>query len=307
MLSSDTLRIIKGYISNLKTRYGVSIILDDLIGISSIYTDFEKVFESGAYHNNSFCNYIKKNPSGFTQCIENKCKVSTHCSSISCSFYGKCHMGVEEFVFPIKWNDKLIAMLFVGEFYTDETQSIETLRSRSSELGLTYEECSNLFFSIAKKVDFSIEEFTYDVGILCEYILQIAINFFTQGQILINKTNALENSSNINKNNFNVAKTVNFIKENYDKDLSLNILASNIYCNPSYLSHIFKEALNINIVDYINQERIEQAKHLLDVTTKTIIEISLQVGYKDSSYFAKVFKQLVGLSPKEYRARKSIK
>jgi YesN/AraC family two-component response regulator len=108
----------------------------------------------------------------------------------------------------------------------------------------------------------------------------------------------------IHKNNFIVSTTTYFIRENYEKPLALKLLASNSYCNPTYLSHIFKEKMHISITEYINNIRIQHAKELIDLTSKSITEISIRVGFNDLGYFGRVFKNIIGLSPKEYREKK---
>lgn len=81
------------------------------------------------------------------------------------------------------------------------------------------------------------------------------------------------------------------------------MLASNSFCNASYLSCLFKKKTGVNISRYVNQVRVEAAKELLDTTTKCITEICFEVGFNDSNYFAKVFKQITAMTPKEYRNR----
>jgi two-component system, response regulator YesN len=106
---------------------------------------------------------------------------------------------------------------------------------------------------------------------------------------------------NLHNKSFIINNTTQFIRDNYEKALTLNILASNSYCNASYLSHIFKEKMNISITKYINNIRIQKAKELIDVTNKSITDICMWVGFNDLGYFGRVFKNIIGISPKEYR------
>ena len=98
-----------------------------------------------------------------------------------------------------------------------------------------------------------------------------------------------------------VSATVNFIKNNYQSNLTLQQLSEEVSVSPSYLSNLFKKKLNINLIDYINNIRIEKAKELLSNTNLRSYEIAAKVGIIDTSYFSKVFKKYTGVSPYQYR------
>jgi YesN/AraC family two-component response regulator len=53
--------------------------------------------------------------------------------------------------------------------------------------------------------------------------------------------------------------------------------------------------------EHLNRVRIEEAARLLANTDYSVMEIAIACGYKDQSYFTKVFKKLTGLTPKQYR------
>jgi two-component system response regulator YesN len=98
-----------------------------------------------------------------------------------------------------------------------------------------------------------------------------------------------------------VYKVMEFIKDNYIKKVSLDELAQQVFLSKSYLSSIFKEEMNINISVYINKVRVERSKSYLSDTALSISEIAQQCGFEDQSYFTKVFKKQMGISPKKYR------
>ena len=78
-------------------------------------------------------------------------------------------------------------------------------------------------------------------------------------------------------------------------------VSQQIYISPYYLSHLFKEELGITFLEYLTRIRMEEAKKLLMDRSMTILDISAQVGYDDPSYFSKVFKKNMGVSPNQYR------
>lgn len=93
------------------------------------------------------------------------------------------------------------------------------------------------------------------------------------------------------------------IVENLDKEISLEKIALQLYLNPSYLSRLFKENVGKSYTKYVMEKRIEKAKELLQEENYKIYEIGEFVGYENTKYFNKVFKEMVGMTPKEYREK----
>ncbi|MBQ8026473.1 MAG: helix-turn-helix domain-containing protein [Oscillospiraceae bacterium] len=98
-----------------------------------------------------------------------------------------------------------------------------------------------------------------------------------------------------------VFKVTNYIKRNCNEKLSLDALAREVYLSKSYLSSMFMEETGISLTEYITKVRIEKSKRLLTENSISISAIAMQCGFKDQSYFTKVFKKETGTSPKKYR------
>lgn len=107
---------------------------------------------------------------------------------------------------------------------------------------------------------------------------------------------------------FNVGKDISQITEYIHTQAGNPALCATMICDrfrisPSYLSHMFKRRTGIKLVDYIHKTRIDLAKRLLETTTKTIAEISREVGYISSTSFSTTFKRYESITPREYRDR----
>ena len=100
-----------------------------------------------------------------------------------------------------------------------------------------------------------------------------------------------------------MAKILDFCKQNYAKDISLQKAADHLNMNKFYFCTLFKEKVNVTFWDYITQLRIDQAKKLLTTTAENINKIALQIGYINSSHFGRIFKEIMGVTPAEYRRR----
>lgn len=92
-----------------------------------------------------------------------------------------------------------------------------------------------------------------------------------------------------------------FIHFNFEKNIQISDIANYVGITRSYLFQIFKQNLNTSPKDYLLHYRMEHAKYLLETTDDPIKEIALSVGYNDPLTFSKMFSNLVGVSPSEYR------
>lgn len=100
-----------------------------------------------------------------------------------------------------------------------------------------------------------------------------------------------------------IATCRNYINKNVYEDISHRDIAEMIGLSPKYLSVLFKKEVNMTIGEYIQQTKIEEAKKLLAYSSNSILDISALLNFSDQSYFTKVFKNIVGITPKIYRER----
>ncbi len=101
-----------------------------------------------------------------------------------------------------------------------------------------------------------------------------------------------------------IVRAKKYIDENYRENIDRNDVAAVTFVTPNYLSKLFKNNMNMNLREYINQLRIEEAKRLLLSTSMSVSEIASNVGYYNISYFSTVFHKLVGVSPFDWRNQK---
>lgn len=99
----------------------------------------------------------------------------------------------------------------------------------------------------------------------------------------------------------NMKMILEYIDQHYAEPLNLKELARQFHFNPTYLSSYFTANNKEGFAEYLNKIRIAKASELLRMDATPISEISGKVGYSDHSYFCKVFKKMMGLSPSGYR------
>ncbi|MBW4080009.1 AraC family transcriptional regulator [Paenibacillus sp. S150] len=96
-------------------------------------------------------------------------------------------------------------------------------------------------------------------------------------------------------------EAMQWIDEYYQKSFRLEDLANDLHLSKFYLSKLFHEETGSTLKEYITAKRLRQACRLLETTSKSIEWIAGGVGIPNASYFAKVFKQEVGITPLKYR------
>ena len=92
-----------------------------------------------------------------------------------------------------------------------------------------------------------------------------------------------------------------YIRENYTKELSLEMVADRFGCSPSYLSRMFRKYAQTNYKTYLQNVRIEYGFQELANTDHTIGEIALNNGFPNQKAFTREFKKKYGILPSEYR------
>ncbi|OMF21774.1 hypothetical protein BK133_27805 [Paenibacillus sp. FSL H8-0548] len=98
-----------------------------------------------------------------------------------------------------------------------------------------------------------------------------------------------------------IKSACNFIQNHYQDDLTLTQMAEYSNLSISHFSSLFKSNTGESLITYINQVRVEKAKELLRNSDDKIYLISEQVGFSSQPYFIRVFKNMTGMSPNEYR------
>lgn len=98
-----------------------------------------------------------------------------------------------------------------------------------------------------------------------------------------------------------VYSIINYIKENYNKKLSLEIIAKNLNYSVPNIRKSFKKHMSISISEYILNYRIDQVKNLLTTSNKSMNEIAEDCGFSSANYLSLIFKEKESLSPLAYK------
>ena len=165
---------------------------------------------------------------------------------------------------------------------------------------LLYECWPEVFFAVDQKIGGRLSIHGFDPS-LQRFFLQRFFDLEQAEQILCR---LVDTALPENESEDIGQKVISYIDRNFTKPLTLRSLGVLFHVNPIYLGQLLKKKTGILFNAYLNRLRIEKAKELIrtdpDLRLK---DLAYSMGYTDSHYFTKVFKQLAGAAPTEYREK----
>lgn len=102
-----------------------------------------------------------------------------------------------------------------------------------------------------------------------------------------------------------VLKAMAFIHHNYKEPITRGDIASSVGLSERHLDRCFQHGIGISPITYLNRYRVYQARNLLDTKKIGITAVAMEVGFSSSGYFARVFRDVMGISPRDYLQKKN--
>ncbi|HJB92010.1 MAG TPA: AraC family transcriptional regulator [Candidatus Eisenbergiella merdavium] len=96
-------------------------------------------------------------------------------------------------------------------------------------------------------------------------------------------------------------RLIQYIGEHFQEPLSLEGLARELHVNKFYLSHTFSRKLQMNFREYLNHIRLDHARRLIRSTSRPMTEIWAEAGFESQRSFNRVFREVEGMTPGQYR------
>lgn len=210
--------------------------------------------------------------------------------------------------YPIKLEKKLFAEIEDGEM----NNAVASARSFFEWMEESHSNIMDIRLKIlefalwAEHIAYEKGGMTYQLNSRADYLPQIMeMSDLTQlRKWFVDKVmQACQNilSKRTEKSNSIIGLAKDYIRNNYNKDISLDDVSRAVNISPYYFSKIFKENTGENFIEYLTNIRIDKAKELLGTTEYSMKEICSMVGYSDPNYFSRSFKKNVGVTPTEYK------
>lgn len=249
----------------------------------SIYDANRHCIANGS-DNIPFCTAVRKKENLYKQCMECDTSGFSKCSASKKPYLYHCHMGLVEITAPIMFGDTLLGYIIIGQFADQpDKDTIKEAVIKTAHLGgfnadnlLTYVD------SIPCPGDAYINALSQLVEMCAGYIWLNNILHLSGSDL------ALEIKL--------------YITDHLDEDLSVDSICHKYGLSATALYQLFKKSFGSGTVQVIRDERIKKAKELLKTEKLSVGEVASRVGIPDANYFARTFKALTGITPKEYQS-----
>lgn len=125
--------------------------------------------------------------------------------------------------------------------------------------------------------------------------LYLFFDYFIQSA----KSTRLTQSSKMS--DYYIQEAIHYMEQNFQNDISIEEIAAVCGINRSYLGKIFRNSIGRSPQEFLMNYRMVKATELLKLTTLSIADIGTAVGYGNPLHFSRAFKNIYGVSPREWR------
>lgn len=234
--------------------------------------------EKHTLHCNKFCSRIKDNKTLLQKCIENdNILIPAKAESKMAPFIHTCHAGVSELVVPVFENGYCTEVILAGIF-------------KAGKASNPYPGMEKLFTALPKRTASQIEPLKSLIGSLA--------GLMKEKRDVLNLSDVMEKTGDKR-----IVESAAYIRKNISGDISADRLAENAFLSTSRFIHLFKQETGMNLTDYINMLKMENAKGLLRETNLQLMEIMSACGFSSQSYFGMKFRKYSSMSPLAYRRK----
>lgn len=133
------------------------------------------------------------------------------------------------------------------------------------------------------------------------YRTDIPVAFYEKPALNIAEVDLPVKRETSNQHKSKMKKAIKYINCHLTNNLSLDDVADHVNLSPCYFSKLFKKQQGIGFNLYVNQQRMKQAKLLLDMPELSIATVAKNLGFSQTSYFCRLFRQIYQITPQTYR------
>ncbi|MCL2807798.1 MAG: helix-turn-helix domain-containing protein [Coriobacteriia bacterium] len=220
-------------------------------------------------------------------------------SEMDSSHAHSCPYGLTAISVPLKFNNEPVAVITFCPILTRDPQEIldEHVNTRTDLDDTQVEALRDYLFSLKQYDTDFLEAFSQ--------IITMTVDKNSENlcapQVPVGKTDWCSEEIKHYTCPDTVEAALQFIADNYTRDIALTDVADHVFVHPTHLSKLFNKYASFSFRDYLNRMRIAKARSLLMDPRRTIASICYKVGFSDQSYFNRVFKSIVGITPGQYR------
>lgn len=245
-------------------------------------TDFKEILSYPKEHS-KFCSLMRSNKEGACACNKSDEERCRKCENEKALIVEKCHAGLTEVIAPLSNGVSVIGYIMFGQITNEENTEFfkNDILARCKKYKFDENELLKAMDDILYYSDKQISDLSRIINALASYIIYSKLAFKTEQPVIIS--------------------IIEYISEHLAEDLTVGSLCERFYVSKTELYKISRPFMPDGIADFIKKQRINKACDLLLYTDKPLSKIAEEVGFREETYFRKVFKKEKGISAIRYR------
>ncbi|WP_404273728.1 PocR ligand-binding domain-containing protein [Yersinia intermedia] len=249
-----------------------------------------------------FCQLMRQDPVNHL-----RCRMSDRCGGLEASKSNepciyRCHAGLTDFSIPLVIAGHLVGFVLCGQVrlhadvYLIDILNVDNHWQQNPAL---MDEFHNVPI-----MDFSRVIASADLlKLIVENCLKKHLNF-----VVINDNMGSKDPGRVrpvHPHDSKMKKALRYIDTHLSEELRLEEVAGKVYLSPYYFSKLFKKYQGIGFNAWVNQQRMANAREMLQHSDWSIASIAKNLGFSQTSYFCKVFRQTYNVTPQVFRSLSS--
>lgn len=304
--------------------------LAELTGTAVVTIDYKGTPITKHSGRTEFCGVIRENPVSCRRCHRCDALAGLEAVRLGRPYIYLCHCGIVDVAVPVVVGDRYLGAVMFGQVripYEDADGKVDRLVSEISRVPEGKEEAYKKLLELYGK----IPRMEYSQVVKIAELMESLVGYLVEREIRhkndtqtyqwllrMNETGGpdgmelqelrppepvkekLPGQMELSKSS-PVYPAVAYIHSHLGESVSMNAMANLCHLSPSYFSRLFRREVGEGFTDYIGRRKVQRAKWELRNTSKSISQISMELGYMNTSYFINLFKRFEGITPLSYR------
>jgi len=262
-------------------------VLSDFYNSTGIAVDLYNAYQEDIAHssiNTSYCRHIRTCAKCMEQCNQSDLIHMKEASLKRQPCRYTCHAGLMELIFPIIYDDVLIAYIQIGQFRDAENKysTADKLPEIAERYGLSLEQLRTLY----EETPVVSEE---KLNSLCHIVDILVKSFWVDGLITYHRSMLS-------------VKIERYIEDHLSGNIGLDEICNEFYLSKNAAYRLFRNEFHTTVNDFIIQKRLKRSQELLQSNPElNVTQISYLCGFPDYNYFIRLFKKQIGKTPLQFR------
>lgn len=281
-----------------------------------------------------FCSVIRENPIFRKRCYRCDALAGLEAVRLERPYIYLCHCGIVDVAVPVLVGDRYLGAVMFGQVRIPNNDTHAKVERLVNEISSFHAESAEVRQDLLEMYN-RLPEMEYDRIVQVAELLNSMVNYIVdravknmddaqtyhwllrmstdssepeEGDIQELRgpepsTKSLPEKSPVSKSSA-VYPAIAYIDSHPGKAVTMKEMADLCHLSPSYFSRLFHREAGEGFTTYVNRRKVELAKKELRQTTKSISQISAELGYLNTSHFINLFKRFEGITPLIYRQKK---